>query len=239
MKLLIFSGAGLSADSGISTFRDKDGTWNNHRIEQVCTHHTWKQNFDLVHTFYNNIREQISKTEPNAMHTEIANWSLTYETLIYTQNIDLLLEDAGVENVFHVHGKITDMECKACGKIFDIGYKRWDQETDRCSCGCRKGVKPGVIFFGQMAPLYRNLYKDLSSLTENDVLLIIGTSGQVINVNEIAMFSKAHKILVNLELGIIQEHWFHKVFLGRASELANQVSEYLWELNVNKKMFQE
>lgn len=120
-KLLVFSGAGISAESGISTFRDAggNGLWNGYRIEDVCTSHTWKQNFALVHSFYNARRQQLGQANPSSAHAMVASWQARYDTTIITQNVDDLLERAGVQNVIHLHGFLREMLCTACGQIWD------------------------------------------------------------------------------------------------------------------------
>ena len=115
-KLIIFSGAGISAESGINTFRDTNGLWEKYSIEEICTENTWKQNFDAVHVFYNQRRIQLQKVKPNRAHEVVSMLKKMYGDNCYviTQNVDDLFERAGCEDVLHVHGELTKMECTAC-----------------------------------------------------------------------------------------------------------------------------
>jgi NAD-dependent deacetylase len=245
-RLVIFTGAGLSADSGISTFRDANGLWENHDIEQVATYHTWEANRDIVHRFYNARRMQLAGVEPNAAHHMIARLQERFpDTVVITQNIDNLMERAGVRDVMHVHGNLTEMKCKACGHVWDIGYTEWDPDHDRCPnvrgghpCNSRRGVKPNVIFFGEIAPLYPKMWRTFDDLTEQDVLMVIGTSGQVIDIGQIAGYSVATTILSNLEtaktlsmpgMPVIEDRHFDIVMHGRAAEMAGTLEQAVME----------
>mgnify|MGYP000187338856 CR=1 FL=1 len=116
MKILFFSGAGLSADSGLSTFRDANGLWDRYNIDEVCNFITWRQNYELVHEFYNARRLQYKDAKPNKMHEMIADIQKMYpeSTTIITQNVDTLLEKAGCKDVMHVHGRIDYIHCVHC-----------------------------------------------------------------------------------------------------------------------------
>lgn len=233
-KLVIFTGAGISADSGISTFRDADGLWEKHSIDRVCNYLTWKNNREEVHQFYNARRMQLAKAEPNEAHRVVARLqALLPDTRIITQNIDNLHERGGATNVLHVHGNLTEMKCEACSHVWDIGYTEWDLDG-RCpnirrgvQCGCRKGVKPNVIMFHEDAPNYSQMWKTLRSLTDQDFLLVIGTSGSVIKIGEIAIQSRATTILSNLESAdSVRDDQFDYVIHGRASDTASKLEEF-------------
>lgn len=231
-RLVVFTGAGLSADSGISTFRGStDALWENHSVQDVAHGRTWKANFDLVRRFYNARRAQLATVHPNEAHHMLARLESRYGAILITQNIDDLLERAGCLNVNHVHGRLTEMKCIACGETFDIGYSEWGAD-ERCSCNSRKGVRPNVVFFEEPAPNYRQMWKDFKSLTENDVLLVIGTSGNVIDIGTVAQFTKATTILSNLESQrnegmpgseVLQDSQFDIVMHGRAAEMAGKI----------------
>jgi NAD-dependent deacetylase len=203
-KLVIFTGAGISAESGISTFRDANGLWENHEIDKVCNHLTWKNNFDLVHDFYNARRMAVGAAKPNAAHEAVRRWQQRYETVLLTQNIDDLFEKAGCTDVIHLHGKATEMMCEACGNRWDIGHRAWDAsqtaDGDRCpKCDSRRGVKPGVVFFHEAAPLYRVLDFTLRSLRPTDAVVVIGTSAQVVNIGAMLERRPGFKVLNNLQ----------------------------------------
>jgi NAD-dependent deacetylase len=221
-NLVVFTGAGISADSGIQTFRDKDGLWENHSVDEVANYLTWKENRGLVHRFYNQRRVQLATVQPNAAHHVVADWQKRYNARVITQNIDDLFERAGCTNVIHVHGNLTKMQCTAMGCLtWDIGYTEWS-ETGRCpSCGSIRGVKPNVVFFNENAPEYTKMWLTLGKLSDEDVLVVIGTSGQVINIAEIAEACPATTVLSNLESAVsIRDESFSHVLHGRASERA-------------------
>lgn len=202
-KLVIISGAGLSAESGIPTFRASDGLWENHPVQEVCYFPTWKQNREKVHAFYNERRAKLVGVKPNIAHGEIVRWHYLFpQVACLTQNIDDLIERAsgGTLSPIHLHGRLQWMQCTACTNTWSIGYNQWNPETDRCPrCDSIKGVKPGVVFFGEPAPEYARLWKTVESLSKEDVLVIIGTSGVVLPILEIVGLHPGTSILNNLE----------------------------------------
>jgi len=201
-NLLVFTGAGLSAESGIATFRDKNGLWENHSVDDVCNYITWKKNFDLVHRFYNERRMQLGTVQPNHAHAMIADWQARYEAVVITQNVDDLLERAGCKDVIHVHGNLAKMHCEACGEVWDIGYRAFDAGNEVCvnpKCDSKRGIKPAVVFFNQSAPEYSTMYRAFSSVPKDGVIVVIGTSGQVINIGTMVNQYQGYKILNNLE----------------------------------------
>lgn len=224
-KLLIFTGSGLSANSGLSTFRGSSGSelWNNHSVHRVCDILTWKSNTKGVHDFYNERRSDVAKAQPNAAHKMISEWQNRYAAQIITQNVDDLHERSGANDVIHVHGRISDMKCLACGKEWEIGLIDWNPETDRCSCGCRKGVKPGVIFFNENAPRYTDMFKSFKGLTDGDLLVVVGTSGQVINIGSMASTTAAQTVLLNLDADYALDSCFDLVVHGSAVEKIGEV----------------
>lgn len=179
-KLIIFSGAGLSAESGLATFRDSpDGLWENYKIDEVCNYRTWRKNYDQVHGFYNARRAQLATVQPNAAHRLIAEWQERHETVVVTQNVDDLLERAGCKDVIHLHGFLTEMVCESCGRVWDIGHEAWNGNLCPCNADMHE-VKPNVVLFNQVAPRYLDLTRIINQLHEDDVVLVTGTSEQVI-----------------------------------------------------------
>ncbi len=231
-KIVILSGAGLSAPSGVSTFRDKDGLWLGHRIEDVCDFTTWKKNRSIVHGFYNRLRSSLESVEPNVGHRMIASWKSKYgdDAIVLTQNVDDLLERAGCHGIIHLHGYLQNMHCIACGNVWNVGYSHWN-EDERCpKCTSIKGVKPGVVFFNQPAPNYAYLYQAFKKLTAADTVVVIGTSGQVINVEALLFDSKAFSILNNLEESpSIDSRMFNSTFYMSVEEAAPLIDELIKE----------
>lgn len=197
-KLILLTGAGLSAESGLRTFRDSNGLWENHSIEEVCNGATWRRNFDLVHQFYNDRRTQLQSAAPNAAHRMIAQWQSRYDTTVLTQNVDDLLERAGCRAVVHLHGFLPEMVCVDCGAVWNIGYAAWEKGAHCSRCPSIRGVRPRIVFFGEAAPEYANMWAAFQALEPEDVVVIIGTSGVVLPVSQMAAEFRGYKILNNL-----------------------------------------
>lgn len=233
-KILIFSGAGLSAESGISTFRDSGGLWENHKITDVCTFSTWEKNYDLVHNFYDQRRAQLAEVVPNEAHKIIAKIQkefTDYDVIITTQNVDNLLESVGCTTVTHVHGFLTEIKCTNCNEIFDIGYTKVDNDYICDVCNCAK-VKPNIVFFGESAPEYLNMYNQFNSLKDGDTVIVIGTDGSVVPIDYILKLinKKVTKILVNLNHSeYINTKNFKYVYKENASTGMIKVYELLKE----------
>lgn len=173
---MIFSGAGMSAESGISTFRDSGGLWEKYAIEDVATPEAWHKNPDLVTDFYNQRRKQIIETEPNEAHRIITQLEKSHEVIIITQNIDDLHERAGSTNVLHLHGNIRFS--KSSGPNQEKEYypiDGWKLDSDDvCPNGYR--LRPHVVWFGEDVPMYEKAVKEIEMA---DVFIVIGTSLQV------------------------------------------------------------
>jgi NAD-dependent deacetylase len=217
-KIVVFSGAGISAESGISTFRDSNGLWENHNVDQVANIITWKNNYKLVHDFYNQRRIDVRKAQPNEAHKTVVAWQKKYDVINLTQNIDDLFEKAGTEAI-HLHGFIHQMKCMACGNIFEIQKEFWDIEKDRCECGCRKGIKPNVVFFHEDAPNYLKMHRAIAEIQPQDIWITIGTSHNVIPIQSYLSDMDCRKILVNKE---VEDHYsvhYDEVYVGNASEI--------------------
>lgn len=175
-KIVVFSGAGMSAESGIQTFRDHGGLWEQYRIEDVATPEAWSRDPELVSRFYNERRKQIIETSPNEAHQLIQRLELIYDVSVITQNIDDLHERAGSSKVLHLHGNIRFS--KSSGPNQEAAYYPIDSweltEADRCPEGYR--LRPHVVWFGEAVPLFEVAEKLISSA---DVVIIIGTSLRV------------------------------------------------------------
>ncbi len=191
---MIISGAGLSAESGISTFRDHDGLWENYDVMTVCSTQGWQQDRALVTNFYNARREAIEEKMPNTMHKALASLEQKYpgQIIHLTQNVDNMLEKAGAQEVIHLHGTLTDLRCEECNRTFHVGY-RSQKEDEQCPhCGS-DDVRHNVVMFGESAPAYRHIYQAVDA---SDLFIAIGTSGQVIDIATLAQ-EFTHSILIN------------------------------------------
>jgi NAD-dependent deacetylase len=193
-KIMIISGAGLSAESGISTFRDHDGLWENYDVMQVCSTEGWESDRELVTQFYNARRRDLEDKIPNRAHHVLAKLEKKYpgQVIHLTQNVDNLMERAGAKEVIHLHGTLTDLRCESCGHVWDIGYDE-QNEHDTCPLCESDRVRHNVVMFGEVAAAYEHIYRALS---ECDLFIAIGTSGQVINIVPIAQEFE-HSILIN------------------------------------------
>lgn len=191
---MILSGAGLSAESGIKTFRDHDGLWENYDVMQVCSTQGWKADRALVTQFYNARRQDLKEKEPNRAHLALAELEKRFPQKIYnlTQNVDNLLEKAGCKEVVHLHGTLTDLRWESCGHVWDVGYEKQDLHTACPECQS-DAVRHNVVMFGEVAPMYSRIYE---AIQQCQLFIAIGTSGQVIDVVPIASEFK-HSVLIN------------------------------------------
>lgn len=175
--ILFLTGAGISAESGLSTFRSENGLWNNHRVEDVATIEAYLRNPDSVHQFYNDMRPELLKAEPNPAHLAITELQNNHpaEVNVVTQNVDTLHEKAGNTNIYHIHGQINQIVCMNCGHVFET----WGDVSseDKCEkCGITGMLKPNIVFFGENL-LYMNKVDEL--LKSCDLFISVGTSGVV------------------------------------------------------------
>lgn len=175
-NLVILSGAGISAESGIKTFRDADGLWENYSIEEVATPQAWQNNPDLVQKFYNERRLNVISAKPNRAHHYFSSLEEHFHVQVITQNIDDLHERAGSSHVLHLHGNIR--YAKSSGPDKEKKYYLIEghelKMTDLCDDGFP--LRPHVVWFGEEVPL---LYEAAELIKQADVLIVIGTSLQV------------------------------------------------------------
>lgn len=237
-NILIVSGAGLSAESGIPTFRDANGLWENHRVEEVANFLTWEENYDLVHRFYNQRRVDLGTVQPNDAHAIYARLASLLPVRHFTQNIDDLLERAGhpttqddTSPLIHLHGYLTEMVCGCCAQRWNIGYSPYDVAVNPCPNGCGNVmVKPNVVFFHERAPQYANMTKAVRDLTEDDIVVVVGTMGEVLPINSMFFDAPGFKILNNLEANKnIDDSLFDKVFYQPATEAAPLILDIIQE----------
>lgn len=170
-NIVILTGAGISAESGIPTFRGQQGAWENHKWEDVASPRGWLMNPELVLKFYNQRRKQVSEAQPNEGHKELLRLNEKYDVSIVTQNIDDLHERAGSKDVLHIHGKIT--EAKSSGNennVKDIGYEDINI-GDLCDEGFQ--MRPNIVWFGESVP---KLPDAETIAMKADIFVIIGTS---------------------------------------------------------------
>lgn len=169
-KLIVFTGAGISQESGLKTFRDSDGLWENHNIEDVATPEAWERNPSLVLEFYNQRRKQTLEAQPNAAHFCITELEKYFDVTVITQNVDDLHERAGSKNVLHLHGMLSQARSVLTNTIFSI-----DKENLQLGDCCPQGgqLRPNIVWFGEDVP-NMPIAQELSS--KADFFLTVGTS---------------------------------------------------------------
>ncbi|WP_331774736.1 SIR2 family NAD-dependent protein deacylase [Sulfurospirillum sp. 1612] len=226
-KVIILTGAGVSAESGISTFRDSDGLWEKYRVEDICTVGCLVSNRAQTLDFYDQRRIELKDKKPNHAHTIIAKLKKKYpkEIAVITQNVDNLFEKAGLkaDEVVHLHGFLTNLECERCQEVYDVGYQKTAQSFGgKCPiCGSDK-VRPYIVMFGEAAPNYQLLYR---AFDDCEMLVVIGTSGYVINTDMFLNPTIKISILNNLEPSpAINDRLYTKVLYKKASEAIDEIA---------------
>lgn len=171
MKITVLSGAGISAESGIRTFRDSDGLWEEYDVRDVASIDGWNRNAALVQRFYNERRKQLQEVEPNAAHQILAAMERDFTVHIVTQNVDDLHERAGSRNVLHLHGELTKARSVAdANLVYQIGYRAILPE-ERADDGAI--LRPDIVWFGEAVP---RIEKAAALVADADVLIVVGTS---------------------------------------------------------------
>ncbi|MDE0005856.1 MAG: NAD-dependent deacylase [Rhodospirillaceae bacterium] len=218
MRVVILTGAGISAESGLGTFRDKGGVWSSHDLAEVATPEGFARDPGKVHDFYNTRRLNMRTAEPNAAHLALGRLEreLEGEAVIVTQNIDDLHERAGSRNVLHMHGKIGTALCNICSHRWDAPDRMLP--ADLCPACGRAATRPDVVWFGEIP---HHLDRIDGLLGAADIFAAIGTSGQVhpaAGFVQVAAACGGRTIELNLEPSEISRH-FDEVRLGPATEI--------------------
>ena len=181
-KLVVLTGAGVSAESGITTFRDSNGLWENHRVEDVASIEGWYANPSLMLDFYNKRRAQLGQVRPNGAHLAIASLEHDWDVIVVTQNVDNLHERAGSTRVIHLHGELTkvrpensynEMDGFSEEKVFDVGFDPIEL-GDKAPNGAQ--LRPHIVWFGEPVP---KIDLAIDAVEAADLVLIVGTSLQV------------------------------------------------------------
>lgn len=227
-NIFVLTGAGISKESGLDTFRDQDGLWANHRVEDVATPDGFQKNPKLVHKFYNHRRAELKKVNPNAAHIALVKLETMWpgKVTIVTQNVDDLHERAGSKNIIHMHGRLKEGRCVETGKVYP-----WENDMDQssiCPCCNKKGnVRPNIVWFGEL-PV--DLPLIFQALDKADYFLSIGTSGNVYPAGgfaqHVTMRGDSKLVEFNVEESEIS-HLFQDHRIGPASKT---VPLYILEL---------
>lgn len=185
-KIVVFTGAGVSADSGLATFRDADGLWANYRIEDVCTPEALARNRALVIEFYNLRRKELLKTKPNAAHEAIAELEQWFDVEVVTQNVDNLHEQAGSSRVTHLHGELMKLRSQNNPSLIQP-IEGWEQGLDdRAEDGSL--LRPHIVFFGESVPMFD---RATEIAREADVMVVVGTSLAVYPAAMLVRYARA------------------------------------------------
>src|SRR5690625_265564 len=232
MRTIFFSGAGLSADSGVPTFRGPGGIYKDMPVEQWLTGTNYsrepmKSEIDASH---DQRRAGLAQVEPNSAHRGIAEYAQRHpNTIVMTQNVDDLLETAALpeDQVIHLHGSIVHLRCRHCSYRIHIGYER-DPDARCGNDGCGGKLRTDVVLFGEEAPLYRTMWDQLAAQGPEDALVVIGTHGSVISIGEVARRLPGLRILNNLHPSeALDESAFDKVLMAPAAEAFPKIVEIL------------
>jgi len=173
-KVVVLSGAGMSAESGIKTFRDANGLWEGHDVMSVASPEGWQRDPQLVTDFYNQRRLQLGKVQPNAGHEALSMLESAVPTVIITQNVDDLHERAGSRNIIHLHGELTKMRSSVYEKdVYELGYRKANY-GDLCPKGTL--LRPHIVWFGEPVPM---MDAAIAQVASADVLIVVGTSLEV------------------------------------------------------------
>lgn len=212
-KIVVLTGAGISAESGLSTFRDSGGLWNNYSVYEVATPEGWASNPELVLDFYNQRRRKVGEAQPNAAHKALAKLKGAFDVTIVTQNVDDLHEKAGSSNIVHVHGEITKARSSIDPSLIsDIGYEDI-KLGDTCDLGSQ--LRPHIVWFGESI---QHMELAAEHVREADKVLVIGTSLSVYPAAGLVDYCKptADKLLVALEVDHLPEGF--RFYEGKATE---------------------
>ena len=225
-NIVVLTGAGISAESGLATFRGPGGLWEGHRVEDVCTPDALARDPDLVHRFYDARRAALASVVPNAAHLALARLDREWPgmLLIVTQNVDDLHERAGAKRMLHMHGALSSALCAACA-----ARRSWTGDLPpRSTCAACKApaLRPDIVFFGEVP---HQMERIEPALEDADLFVSIGTSGAVYPAAGFVQLARRHGAQT-LELNLERSGgsaWFDATRLGRASEL---VPEWVAEL---------
>ena len=215
-NIVILTGAGISAESGLATFRSSNGLWNNHKVDDVATIEGFERNPAYVHEFYNELKKELITAKPNSAHFSITRLQKEYpaQISVITQNVDVLHEKADNKNIYHIHGQINQSVCLNCGKVLET-FEDVDAETVCPHCKICGMMKPNIVFFGENL-LCMDKVDDL--LRNCDLFLSVGTSGVVFPAAAFVQTAKYHGALTyefNLET-TSNNFYFDKHIIGAA-----------------------
>jgi NAD-dependent deacetylase len=218
-RIFVLTGAGISAESGVSTFRDSNGLWEHHRFEDVASPQGWANDARLVWRFYSQRRAQIATVKHNAAHTALADLEKRIGSRLFlcTQNVDPLHELAGHTHVVHMHGELMMSRCETCARPPFHDDAMYDATIPRCACGAR--IRPHIVWFGE-APFF--MEEIAQALTAADVFVTIGSSGAVYPAANFVRLARAQGGIRTVYVGPERPDnagAFDECLLGKATEV--------------------
>ena len=220
-RVVVLTGAGVSAESGVRTFRDNDGLWEDHRVEDVATPEAWARDPEMVWRFYQARRNQLLEVEPNPAHLALAELESKAERFtLVTQNVDDLHERGGSSSVIHMHGRLGSLRCEETGRS-EVRMGEGDLGEGFVTCRCcanASRMRPDIVWFGEIPMEMDTIYREVESC---DVFIVVGSSGHVYpaaGLVNLANSCGARSILVNFEMPINGRD-FDEVHIGKAGEL--------------------
>ena len=218
-KIVVFTGAGVSAESGLQTFRDANGLWNNYPVSLVATPQGWLNDPELVLDFYNQRRTELDKVEPNAAHIAIAALEEKYEVVVITQNVDNLHERAGSSEVIHLHGELTKARSTFDDQVQDLGTKPI-KLGDLCPNGHQ--LRPHIVWFGEEVPFIELCRQHFQTAAR---VLIVGSSLSVFPAAGLLKHARYHaeKLVVSMEVDKLP--FGYKFLRGKAGSLVPVICE--------------
>jgi NAD-dependent deacetylase len=228
MRVLFLTGSGLSADSGLPTFRGAGGLYQGIAAEEFLSAASYARDPDSIEAWLDQLRLAVVAASPNAAHVALADYQRRYaDSLLFTQNVDTLLERAGASEVIHLHGRLDRLRCMGHAHTIAIGDEGRAALHARCTqCGSR--LRSDVVLFGEQAPAYRVLYRAIRRSTSVDALVVIGTQGNVLPVDDFARAFPGMTILNNLhESETISAKLFTHVIQRPAADAVAEVIERL------------
>jgi NAD-dependent deacetylase len=216
-NIVILTGAGISAESGVPTFRDSNGLWANYRVDDVATPNGYRRNPALVHEFYNTRRRELKNVSPNPAHIALAELEQQYpgNVSVITQNVDDLHERAGTGNLIHMHGELLSLRCEICGYAFKSGAD-FSPESVCPKCSQKGGIRPDIVWFGEV-PMHLEKIEPL--LLSADLFISVGTSGNVYPAAGFVSIAKnnARTVEINIEASV-SASLFQERIKGKAGE---------------------
>ena len=222
-KIVILTGAGISAESGLATFRSDNGLWANHKVEDVATIEGWHKNQKLVLDFYNQRRRELKTTYPNDAHKLLVDLEKKYDVTVITQNVDDLHERAGSTKIIHLHGELTKASDEYKHQVNDIGYEDiniGDKINDTQS-------RPWIVWFGEAVPELENAITEVETA---DIFIVIGTSFNVYPAASLLHYVKNEAEVILIDINQVRVNRPYKFINKKASEGVKELVDELMNI---------